>query len=308
MGKPHFHKALLHPRYWSTWLMLASWWLLCMLPYPCLRVLARWLAPVMMWCSPHRRHVATRNITLCFPELSESAQRQLARDNFYSTTLAFFEMGMAWFWPHWRLRRLFTIEGLEHLDDGSGRGVLLMAMHFTTLDIGAAFVNMSATIDGMYRPHKNPVFDYVQRKGRERHNALTDVIPRKDVRGMIRALKKGRIIWYAPDQDYGRRQSVFVPFFGIAAATVTATATFARLGNARVVPFVQTRLPASKGYHVRIYPALEGYPVGDEHADALTINQFIEARILEQPEQYMWVHRRFKTRPLGETSLYRDAK
>lgn len=305
MDKPHFHRALLHPRHWGTWAGMAGWWLLCQLPYGCLRGLARLLSPLLMRLSHSRRRIAARNLALCFPALDESARQQLLRDNFFSTTLALFETGMAWFWPHWRLRRLFTVTGLEHLDDGSGRGVILMAMHFTTLDIGAAFINMSATIDGMYRPHKNPVFDYIQRKGRERHNAHTTVIPRKDVRGMVRALKRGRVIWYAPDQDYGPKQSVFAPFFGVEAASVTATATFARLGNARVVPFVQTRLAGGAGYRVTVYPALQDFPQGDERADARAINHFIEQRILEQPEQYMWVHRRFKTRPPGESSLYR---
>jgi Kdo2-lipid IVA lauroyltransferase/acyltransferase len=307
MEKPRFHISLLHPRHWLMWSGITLWWLISQLPYPWLRALARLLAPVLKLAGKSRRRIVQRNLELCFPQLTDVERSQLLEDNFFSTSMALFEIGMAWFWPQWRLRRLFTIEGLEHLQTNEDEGVILMAMHFTTLDIGGAFVNMSASIDAMYRPHKNPVFDYVQRKGRERHNPATVVIPRDDVRSMIRALKRGRTIWYAPDQDYGPKQSVFAPFFGVEAATVTATAKFARLGKARVVPFVQTRLPGNKGYKVTIYPALQDYPQGDERDDAQRINSFIEERINEQPGQYLWAHRRFKTRPPGETSLYKRA-
>lgn len=307
MEKPRFHISLLHPRHWLMWLGIVLWWLISQLPYPCLRGLAKLLAPILKAAGKSRRRIVQRNLELCFPQLTDAERSQLLEDNFFSTSMALFEIGMAWFWPQWRLRRLFTIEGLEHLQAAEDEGVILMAMHFTTLDIGGAFVNMSASIDAMYRPHKNPVFDYVQRKGRERHNPATVVIPRDDVRGMIRALKRGRTIWYAPDQDYGPKQSVFAPFFGVEAATVTATAKFARVGKARVVPFVQTRLPGNEGYKVTIYPALQDFPQGDERGDAQRINGFIEDRINEQPGQYLWAHRRFKTRPAGETSLYKRA-
>lgn len=307
MDKPRFRPALLHPRYWLTWGLIGLWWLLSQLPYPCLRGLARLLAPLLLKFGKSRRKIVERNLELCFPDKSALERQQLLADNFFSTAMALFETGMAWFWPTWRLRRLFTIEGLENLQRDDGQGTLLMAMHFTTLDIGAAFVNMSSQIDGMYRPHNNPVYDYVQRKGRERHDPNTEVLTRDDVRGMIRNLKKGHAIWYAPDQDYGRKQSVFAPFFNIEAASVTATGKFARLGKARVVPFVQTRLPGSRGYKVTIYPALENFPQGDEREDTSSVNRFIEARILEQPEQYLWAHRRFKTRPEGEPSLYKKA-
>ncbi len=304
MEKPRFRKNLLHPRYWFTWLGFGCWWLIVQLPYPFLRGLAYVLALVLKITARRRRYIIQRNIELCFPELSVEARQRLCDANLFSTAMAFFETGMAWFWSRWRLRRLFTVSGLDYLRQNEGQGVVLMAMHFTTLDIGAAFMNMSASIDGMYRPHKNPVYDYVQRKGRERHNRASAVIPRDDVRGMIRALKRGRVIWYAPDQDYGRKQSVFAPFFGVEAASVTATANFARISHAKVIPFVQHRLPGNKGYQLTVYPPLDGYPQGDEYADAVQINRFIEDRINEQPEQYLWAHRRFKTRPEGLPSLY----
>ncbi|HCW94315.1 MAG TPA: lipid A biosynthesis lauroyl acyltransferase, partial [Pseudomonas sp.] len=216
---------------------------------------------------------------------------------------------MSWWWPRARLQRLAHIEGLEHLQaaQAEGRGVILMALHFTTLEIGAALLGQRHTIDGMYREHKNPLFDYIQRRGRERHNLDASAIEREDVRGMLKVLRAGRAIWYAPDQDYGRKQSLFVPLFGIPAATVTATTKFARLGRALVLPFTQERLADGSGYRLVIHPPLADFPGESEEADCLRINRWVEQVVSATPEQYLWAHRRFKTRPEGEASLYRRA-
>ncbi|TNE80484.1 MAG: lipid A biosynthesis lauroyl acyltransferase, partial [Gammaproteobacteria bacterium] len=200
------------------------------------------------------------------------------------------------------------LEGLEHIDALQGRGALLMAIHYTTLEIGASALSARHSIDGMYRPHKNPVYDYVQSRGRRVRDPQGVVYPREDVRGMFKALRQGRIIWYAPDQDYGRKQSVFAPFFGVQAASVTATARFAKTGNAAVLPFSHVRLPGNRGYRVIVHPPLENFPVGDDVADAETVNRKVEEFILEQPDQYMWIHRRFKTRPPGESRPYPKSK
>lgn len=298
-----FQRRLLHPHYWLLWLGLGFWALLVQLPYPLLRVLARVLAWLLWWVTPARRHIAATNITLCFPELTTREQQRLLRDNYDSTAMALFETGMSWFWPKWRLRRLYRINGKENLPGKDDPGALMMALHFTTVDIGGAFIGQETAMTAMYRPHKNPVYDFVQRWGRERHSTGA-VIARDDVRVMLRALKRGERVWYAPDQDYGIKRSVFAPLFGIQAATVTATAKFARAGDARVIPFIQTRLPGWQGYELVIYPPLDDFPSGDEIADATRINRFVEERIREQPEQYLWTHRRFKTRPPGEGKLY----
>jgi len=304
LEKPRFTPQLLHPKHWPMWLLIGLWWLLAQLPYGIQRGLARVLAALLKRFAKARQHIARRNIALCFPNLSETERETLLNANMQSMAMALFETGMAWFWTQNRLRKRFNIEGLEHLQREDEQGTVLMAMHFSTLEIGAAFLNLSTIVDGMYRPHKNPVYDYVQRRGRERHNPNCEVLTRDDVRGMLRRLKRGRAVWYAPDQDYGRKQSVFAPFFGIEAASVTATARFATIAKAKVVPFVQTRLDNGH-YQVTIYPPLEDFPNGDERDNASAINRFIEERILEQPEQYMWVHRRFKTRPTGQPSLYK---
>lgn len=309
MSTPRFRSALLHPKYWITWLGFLVWYALSWLPYRVQYQLGRALGWLLYHLAKRRRQIARANLDLCFPSWTEEQREAVTRGVITSIGIAFFETGIAWFWPKWRLQRLYTIEGLEHLDAArdNGTGVILMAFHFTHIDIGAKLLGLRFSIDGTYRPHNNPVYDYIQRTGRERHTMQGQAIPRDDVRAMVKALRNGRAIWYAPDQDYGAKHSIFVPLFGIPAATVTATSQLARLGKAQVIAFTQTRKPDGRGYHLKIYSPLQDFPSGDEVADTVRINQFVEARILEQPEQYLWVHRRFKTRPPGEPDLYEQA-
>ncbi|GAB3394075.1 lipid A biosynthesis lauroyl acyltransferase [Azotobacter armeniacus] len=306
MDRPRFRACFLHPRFWGLWLALGLFWLVAQLPYAWLLRLGRGLGALTYRLAGSRRRIARRNLELCFPELSAAECERLVKENFASMGIAFFEMAISWWWPRQRLARLAHIEGLEHLQraQAEGRGVILMALHFTTLEIGAALLGQRQTIDGMYREHGNPVFDYVQRCGRERHNADATAIEREDIRAMLKVLRAGRAIWYAPDQDYGRKQSLFVPLFGIPAATVTATTKFARLGKAQVMPFIQTRLADGSGYRLTIHPPLADFPGESEEADCLRINRWVEQAVRQQPEQYLWAHRRFKSRPDGEPSLY----
>ncbi|MDH0301208.1 MULTISPECIES: lipid A biosynthesis lauroyl acyltransferase [unclassified Pseudomonas] len=310
MERPRFRSSFLHPRFWGLWLGLGLLWLVVQLPYRALLGLGRALGAVMYRVAGERRRIAARNLELCFPELSGDERQRLLKENFASTGIAFFEMAMSWWWPKARLARLAHIEGLEHLQAAQrdGEGAILMAVHFTTLEIGAALLGQAHTIDGMYREHGNPVFDFIQRRGRERHNLDSLAVERDDVRGMLKLLRKGRAIWYAPDQDYGTKQSIFVPLFGIPAATVTATTKFARLGKARVIPFTQKRLEDGSGYRLVVHPPLEDFPGESEEADCLRINQWVEGVLRECPEQYLWAHRRFKSRPEGEPRLYDKKK
>lgn len=304
---PRFSIKLLHPRYWLTWLGFGLWWLIIQMPYRWHLACSRGLGGLAMKLAKRRRKVAERNIELCFPELDEQQRAQLVRVNLNSTMMAFFETGLAWFGARRRLRKLFTIEGLEHFEQAKeeGQGAVLLAMHFTHLDLGAAFLSMTYSIDGLYRPHNNAVYDFVQRRCRQRHTDDGIAIPRQDMRQMVRRLRQGRVVWYAPDQDYGaKRPHLFAPFFGVPAATITGTSQLARMGRAKVIPFTHFRREDGSGYDVKIYPPLESFPEGDEQRDVERINGFIEARVRECPEQYMWVHRRFKTRPEGEPSFY----
>lgn len=310
MDRPHFRAYFLHPRFWLLWLGLGLLWLVVQLPYRVLLVLGRGLGVLMYRVAGERRYIAERNLELCFPNLNAAEREQLLKANFAALGIGFFETAMGWWWAKSRLARLGHIEGLEHLQQiqQQGQGVILMALHFTTLELGAALLGQVQTIDGMYRQHKNPLFDFIQRRGRERHNADATAIERDDIRAMLRVLRAGRAIWYAPDQDYGPKQSIFVPLFGIPAATVTATSKFARLGKARVVPFTQERLADGSGYRLVIHPPLADFPGDSEEADCRRINQWIEEAVRRNPEQYLWVHRRFKTRPAGEPRLYRKRK
>jgi len=309
MTAPRFRPAFLHPRYWPLWLGFGLLWLLAQLPYGVLLKLGRALGALSYRLAHGRRRIVQRNLELCFPQLNASDRDRLAKENFASTGIAVFEMAISWFWPLARLRKLGFIEGLEHLKQAQQerQGVILMAAHFTTLEIGAALLGGQHSIDGMYRTHDNPLFDWLQRGGRERHNADSLAVDREDVRGALRLLRQGRALWYAPDQDYGRKHSLFVPLFGVNAATVTATSSFARLGKARVLPFTQERLADGRGYRLVVHPPFADFPGESEEMDCLRINQWLEQAIRAHPEQYLWAHRRFKTRPEGEPSLYKKS-
>lgn len=306
MDKGHLPLALLHPRHWLIWLWLALWRLLLIFPYPVLRLLGRGLGALMYRFSRERRAIAVRNIELCFPERDAAARTRLLKDNFFSYGMAPFEIGMAWWWSNRRLAKVVKVKGLEHIETlaEQEKGALLLAAHFTTLEIGASALTMHVDIDGMYRPNDNPVFDHVQRRGRERRAKVGAAYPREDLRGILKALRGGRILWYAPDQDYGRKQTVFAPFFGMPASSVTATARLAQMGRAAVLPFTHYRLPGNAGYEIRVHPPLEGFPTGDDVADATRINALVESYVHPCPEQYMWLHRRFKTRPEGDARVY----
>lgn len=186
MERPRFRLQFFHPRFWGLWLGLGLLWLIVQLPYRALLGLGRALGAIMYRVAGPRRRIAARNLELCFPELSSVQRERLLKENFASTGIAFFEMAMSWWWPKARLARLAHIEGLEHLRDAQrdGQGAILMAVHFTTLEIGAALLGQAHTIDGMYREHGNALFDYVQRRGRERHNLDRQGVERDDVRGM----------------------------------------------------------------------------------------------------------------------------
>ena len=308
MDRPQFRASLLHPRFWLLWLGLGLLWLVSQLPYRLLMVLGRALGWLMYHLAGSRRRIAARNLELCFPELSVAERQRMLRENFASIGMSFFEIAISWWWPVARLRRLGRVEGLEHLQQAQaeGQGVILMALHFTTLELGGALLAVRHDMYGMYRAHKNPLFDFIQREGRE--HRLLGAMERDDVRGMLKQLRAGGVVWYAPDQDYGAQHSIFVPLFGIPAATVTATSKFARLGKARVIPFTQERLADGSGYRVVVHPPLADFPGASEEADCLRLNQWIEAAIRRHPEQYLWAHRRFKTRPEGEPKLYKRGK
>jgi Kdo2-lipid IVA lauroyltransferase/acyltransferase len=201
------------------------------------------------------------------------------------------------------LQQRYTISGLEHIHaaQAQGRGVLLVGCHFTTLDAAARILAFHIKYDMLYRKDPNPLLAYKLIQARE--SFAGSAIVRSDTRQLIKNLRHGHVVWYAPDQDFGTKHSVFAPFFGVQAATVTGTARIAQLGKAVVVFFAHYR-DAKNIYHLVIEPALQNYPTGDDVADATHINHLIETAVAKQPDQYLWVHRRFKTRPAGEADVY----
>lgn len=247
-----------------------------------------------------RRHVCEVNLRLCFPELSKAEHRRLVKKTFISNGIGLIEVAISWFRDPEDYRQRTTVSGLENLEAAlaKGRGVLLLCAHFTTLEFGGFLFTLFQQMDVTYRPNKNPLFQAVMFRGRKRH--YTNVFDRKDVRGAMRSLKAGHILWYAPDQDYGAKHSVFVPFFGNQAATITATSRFAKVNNSAVVFFSHYRNEDNSGYHLDFSPALENYPSGDDEADAITTNKLVEAAIRKQPDQYLWLHKRFKTQAAGK--------
>ncbi|CUU23638.1 lipid A biosynthesis lauroyl acyltransferase [Duffyella gerundensis] len=302
---PQFRRALLHPRYWPTWLGIALLYLIVLLPYPVLYWLGCGLGRLSRRFLGRRVAIARRNLQLCFPAMPEAEREAMIKHNFESVGMGLLETGMAWFWPDWRIRKWFQVSGLEHIEKAHAekKGVLLVGIHFLTLELGARIFGIYNPGIGVYRPHNNALIDWLQTWGRMRSNK--SMLDRKDLKGMIRALKQGDIIWYAPDHDYGPRASVFVPFFAVdEAATTKGSYVLIRTGQPAVIPFVPRRLPHGRGYEMVILPDVSDIPLNDERETAARMNKVVEDAVLMAPEQYMWLHRRFKTRPQGAAKLY----
>lgn len=302
---PQFSGQLLYPRYWLNWLGIGLLYVLVLLPYPWLLAIGKWLGRLSLRFMKRRAAITRRNLELSFPAISLSTREEWLVKNFESTGLALIETGMAWFWPDWRIRKWFSVVGIEHLEKAkqSNNGILLLGLHFMTLELGARAIGLENPGVGVYRPHNNLFMDWLQTWGRLRSNKY--MLDRRDVKGMIRALKQGEMVWYAPDHDYGPRNSVFVPLFAVEkAATTIGTSILMRTTRATLLPFVPRRNADGSGYTLIIQPPIEGFPMDDEVAAAAFINKQIEQEIMLAPDQYMWLHRRFKTRPPGEESLY----
>ena len=291
-------------RHAITWLAAGQLWCITRLPYAWQLAIGRGLGVLIRRLARDRRHIALTNISLCFPELSGRERHRLLDAHFASLGIALVETALGWWGSDRRLGKLATLTGLEHLQAAlqQGRGAILLSAHFTTLEIGGRLLSLYTPFHVLYRSHKNPVIETLQ--GRSRRRRFEKAIPRGDPRAMLASLKQNRPVWYAPDQDHGIENSLFVPFFGIPAATLTATSRLARVSGAPVVPFFQRRLPGASGYELTLLPALEDFPGENIEQDTRCIMKLIETRIRQQPEQYLWAHRRFKPRPPGEPPVY----
>ena len=261
-------------------------------------MLGRGIGRLLMGLFGSRRRVAARNIALCFPELDPAAQAGLLRESFAELGIGLFEFARAWWGSIGPMRRGLVVEGLEHLEAAraGGRGVIVVSGHFSTLEMCGRLMCDYAPLAGMYRPHADPAMEWAVRRGRARYAAA--MFPKQDVRGAVRHLKKGGLLWYAPDQDPSRGDAVFVPFFGHPAHSLTSTHSLARLSGAAVVLY-QHRRRRDGGYTLSLWPAFDDYPSVDASADTARVIAGIEAMVRAAPEQYLWIHRRFKRQPEG---------
>jgi KDO2-lipid IV(A) lauroyltransferase len=289
-------KSFLKPHYWPTWALFGLMRLLAWLPYAWAMSVGRILGKLMMITSRRRREIARINLALCFPELNDTERRHLLRKHFASLGMGAVETAICWWAPHDKLSSLAQLEGREHLETAlkKGRGVILLSAHFTALEIGTTLLALNVPICAVYRTHRNPLLEAITQRARAGY--ARRAIPAGDMKAMLRALKDNLPVWFAPDQDFGRKHSIFVPFFGQPAASLTATARLAKLSGAPVVPFFSQRREDGSGYRLVLHPALENFPGDNIEADTLRINQIIEAEVRCYPEHYLWVHRRFKTR------------
>jgi len=292
----------LAPRHWPTWFGIGLAAAAARLPWPLQRGLGRALGALLRTVLRRRRAIAARNLELCFPELDPPARERLLRQHFASIGIGLFEFSRAWWGSVAPLRRGLVVEGVEHMEAAraNGRGVIVVSGHFTTLEVCGRLMCDHVPLAGMYRPHAQPAMEWAVRRGRARYAAA--MFPKQDVRGSVRHLKRGGLLWYAPDQDPSRGDAVYVPFFGQPAHSLTSTHQLARMSGAAVLLFQHERRDDG-GYTLRLRPALGEFPSRDAAADTARVMAGIEAMARAAPAQYLWIHRRFKRRPDG-TDVY----
>lgn len=302
MKTEHFN--LLHPRYWLTWLGLGILYGISKFPYKTQLTIGKYLGRAAFYPLKRFRRIARINLALCFPDLSEPEREQLLQKHFESLGMGLIESAMAWWVAPHKLAPLLHIEGLEHLHDAIAKkqGVIILSGHFTSLDLCGRLFSAIFPMSVVYREQKNQVIDMLLK--RHRNFKLMQPIHRHAVRQIIKALKKNAAIWYAADQDYGAAHSIFSPFFNIETATITTPSRYAKQTHAQAVTLFYHRLPDGKGYQITIAPILKNFAELDPMEATLYFNKALEEAVRAHPEQYLWIHRRFKTRPPGQTSFY----
>lgn len=291
------------PRHWPHWLLLGLAVGAARLPWGLQRMLGAVLGRLAFVLAGDRRRAARINLELCFPQMPAAEREALVRASFQDLGTGLFEFGRAWWGEVTPMRRTARIEGLEAVEAirATGRGVLLVSGHFMTLEMCGRLMCDHLPLAGMYRRHRGAVMEWAVKRGRLRY--ATAMFGNHQLRPAMRHLKKGGMLWYAPDQDMRGKETVFVPFFGVPAATITATHQFARMTGCAVVPFFHRREGAD--YVLKLGEPLVDFPSSDVVADTARVNQAIEEMVRQAPSQYLWIHRRFKRRPEGSETPYR---
>lgn len=279
-------------------------WLLAQCPFRWQLGVGSVLGRSMYLFAARRRHIAETNIALAFPDLSSTQLHAMVKKNFRSTGVSFIEIGLSWWGSERRLGPLLHIEGLEHIHTAlkQNKGVMLLGGHFTCLIIAGRLLTLKLPFNILIKKSRNPLFEAVMHYHRSRQ--YQGVIYITDMRAMLKAFRNNQVCWYAPDQDLGREKSVFAPFMGVQTATLKSTAKLAKMTGAPVLYIDYERLPAAQGYKLTVHPPLRDFPSGDDVQDARRVNEVIEQLVHKVPDQYLWIHRRFKTRPQGEAELY----
>ena len=285
-----------------TRIALTLMWLCHWLPLPLLAVLGRGLGCLIYFFGNERRHVALTNLRLCFPQLSERERKALACRHFEAFGRSFLERGLLWWASAARIRRIVRIEGFEHLAAVRDKPVILLVPHFVGLDMGWTRLTLELDMVSIYANQKNLMFNSALYEGRMRFGDSLLLSRQEGTRKAIKAMKAGKPFYYLPDMDYGQRDTLFVPFFGVPAATITGLSRLTRMAGAVVVPVV-TRMDGH-GYVVTIGAAWQGYPGASIEADTRRMNAYVEAEVPKSTAQYFWLHKRFKTRPPGEKGVY----
>lgn len=303
---PRLRAAFLAPRHWIAWLGVCLLWVLTWMPWPVRAAIALPLGELAYRLSRKRRGIADVNLVLCFPHLSQAQRRDMLRRHFRCRMRSALDYGVLWWGSAGRIRRLVRVQGDQHFRKYHEKGhpVILLTAHSLGLDFGAAALTTRFPGVGLVKRARNPVADWLIQRGRTRFNARL-VLREKGLRPVVRAVRSGWFFYYLPDEDMGGRGgSVFAPFFGQPAATLTALGRLARMCDAVVVPSFTYYVPGTGRYEHRMFPALENFPTGDAQRDAQRMNQELEKLIGLAPEQYMWTMRLFKTRPPGESGVY----
>ena len=288
---------------------VALLWLLHFLPLPLLAALGRGLGLVLYHFAKNRRHIVQVNLALCFPERDAVARETLAREHFKVLGRSMLERSLFWWASRERLMRLIRVSSEDKVQvlRDAGKPVMLLAPHFVGLDAGGVAVTMRFDIVSIYAEQSSPVFNRLLLAGRSRFGDQHLLSRRDGPRASVKAMKSGRPFYYLPDMDFRTKDAIFVPFFGVPASTITGLSRLSRLADAAVVPCVTRMLPGGEGYLVEFGEAWENFPSEDVEADTRRMNAWIEEVVRTMPEQYYWVHRRFKTRPAGEERPYRKS-
>lgn len=298
-----------HPRFWPTWLGVAFLRLLILLPWSWQMSIGKALGILLYKLLPSRRKISCINLEIAFPELNEQQLTELNQEHFISMGQGALEAALGWWGSDKRIKSLSHLDGLEHLEKTLKKDkVILLGAHFVCIEVGGRVMAQNIPLHGTYRPHQNPLIDYLVEK--QRSGKYGKVIPKHNIREMIKSLKNGSPLWYATDQNYRGKGSIKVPFFDVDSPSNPGTSRLAKMTGAKIIPAISVRLNNTndkrKGYLVKFLPPLDNFPSDDLYEDTKRLNHILEELIKEYPEQYLWTHKRYKNYADENKDFYQD--